>query len=140
MPISNITAGTSILVMLSGNCCSPCYTFETTNRRHDRLSPGNLQDILLWATREQQQMRNLFFLVGDNQPLEPSVALVPHCVLRLLEWCTMIIDLPIARRYNSRWFITDHAPASFSSLVLIRDTMLSKMMILAGWSAAILEN
>lgn len=72
MSISDIMASTSVLVMLSGDACSPCYTFENNRKKQNRLSPEDLRDILLWATNVQPTMPELFFLVGADEPLNAS--------------------------------------------------------------------
>jgi len=72
--ISNITAHTSILVMLSNDACSPCYIFNDSGKSKTRLSPVALRDILLWAANTETETPEVFFLAGTDEPLESSIA------------------------------------------------------------------
>jgi len=74
--ISDIAANTSVLLMLSDNCCLPCYTFDSKEECKAKLSPKNLRHILLWAANAEPKMPELLFLAGDDEPLEPSIASV----------------------------------------------------------------
>ncbi|MHC4757723.1 MAG: hypothetical protein ACYTE8_03610 [Planctomycetota bacterium] len=62
--------------MLSSKAPSPCYTFQTNDINKDKLSIENFRDILLWAANAEPKMPELLFLVGPDEPLEPSVASV----------------------------------------------------------------
>ncbi|GAG70416.1 unnamed protein product, partial [marine sediment metagenome] len=76
MSISNIATNTLVLVMLSSKAPSPCYTFQTNGKSKDKLSIENFRDILLWAANAEPKMPELLFLVGSDEPLEPSIASV----------------------------------------------------------------
>jgi len=62
--------------MLSNNCCSPCFTFESNGEEQVKLLPEALRDILLWVAKAKPTMPELLFLVGADEPLDPSVASV----------------------------------------------------------------
>lgn len=74
--ISNVAVNTPALVMLSSNCCQPCYTFEINNGKHFKLSSEDLKDVLLWAAKVQPTVTEVLFLAADDEPLDPSIASV----------------------------------------------------------------
>jgi len=74
--LSNIDNSTSVLVMLSGNCCLPCYTFGNNGKSEAKLPLQDLRDTLLWAANTEPYMPELLFLVGTDEPLDSSVASV----------------------------------------------------------------
>jgi len=76
MAISDIPSSRSILVMLSDNCCCPCYTFEANTKDKARLSAEELKDIIVWAANAEPEVPELFFLTEADEPLDSSVASV----------------------------------------------------------------
>lgn len=72
----NISANTPVLVMLCDDACSPCYTFESDGRKQARLSEEDLRDILSWAMNPEPTASETLFLVGGDEPLDPSVGSV----------------------------------------------------------------
>lgn len=63
-----------ILIILSSDACSPCYTFAGNDKSKAKLSADDLKDILLWAAKSEPTMPEILFLAGDDEPLEGSVA------------------------------------------------------------------
>jgi radical SAM protein with 4Fe4S-binding SPASM domain len=74
--LSNIDSNTSVLIMLNGNCCLPCYTFGNNDKGEAKLPLQDLRDILLWAANTEPYMPKLLFLTGTDGPLDSSVASV----------------------------------------------------------------
>jgi len=74
--IPSITTNTLILIMLNSDVPSPCHTFQHNNKNKDKLSIENLTNIMLWAADTGPKMPDLFFITGQTEPLEPSIASV----------------------------------------------------------------
>jgi len=72
--ISNTT--TSVLVMLNSSACSPCYTFDTKEKKQECLSAEYLRDILFWVAEAEPVMPEIFFLVGIEEQLDSFVVSV----------------------------------------------------------------
>ncbi len=67
---------TSVLVMLSDRCCTPCHGFDGEERAGKCLSPGVLRDVLQWAAKREQGPPQLLFLADSDKPLDSSVVSV----------------------------------------------------------------
>ena len=68
------SVSTSVLIMLSNDCCLPCHTFTGRRNEKDTLSRRCLADILSWLADAEPAVPEFLFLAGSSTAIDPSLA------------------------------------------------------------------